>query len=494
MKPVAKSGILNGVNPVGSPPADIQAEQALLGSMLIEPAAVEAAQGIISCADLSRPTHQIIFDTAVALHGRGEPADMVTVRASLEAAGALEAVGGVAYMMSLFDAVPTAANVRHYAGIVADKARQRRAWEMAQRVIAAAEGEIADTAGFLKQIQVDLDRITQDRTLPGMMPRRRPLAERVKDMANIGPPPTDLPLLWWVLTEKSTHWLAAPSGVGKSTVAFNIVTSMAEGTELWGLPVKRPCRILYCDLESGEYILQTKLQRLYMGTPRVRGGVFFLEDFDVTAEMNGLVAFCRAHSIDLVVFDTAAKTWSLRDENDNSEVGRSVTPILETLKRAGFASLVIDHTGKNAKGARGASSKSANVDVVLELDLRGQPNVPDARIWFECHKHKLLGFPPPLTLRRIGDDQFERVDTAEAGADQAAIGPMLRCRQFVLDFLQATSDGRASFGALLGAAEAGGFTKATLHRALKSMEVEGDLLHPPRQGYALPDPFADDKC
>lgn len=472
------------------PPNDIEAEQGVLGSMMIEAAAIDAAASLVKPRDFYRPAHQLIFTAATALHERGEPVDMITLPRALKEVGEFDAVGGTAYLLSLFNTVPTAANVEHYAGIVAEKSALREAHEQFQRLANAALTEGVDPQAILKQAEQQIGRIAE-RTPVGRTgaPRRRPLAERVRDMADIGPPPTDLPLLWWVLTEKSTHWLAAPSGVGKSTVAFNIVTALAECCPLWGESVKRPCRILYCDLESGEYVLRTKLERLYMGTPRVRGGVFFLEDFDVTTEMSRMVAFCQAQAIDLVVFDTAAKTWSLRDENDNSEIGRAVTPILEALKRAGFASLVIDHTGKNAKGARGASSKSANVDVVLELDLRGQPNAQDATVWFEVHKHKLLGFPPPLVLRRIGNDRFERVEPGHGAEREEPVSKQMQCRQTIMDAL-AGVDVCLPHGTLLEVARRDGFSKATFERTIKKMCDDGDVKKK-GSGYALTDPFAE---
>ena len=318
-------------------------------------------------------------------------------------------------------------------------------------------------------------------------PKPRPIAERVVDMADIGPPPADLPLLWWVLTEGMTHWLTAPSGAGKTTLAFNIVTTLAEGGELWGEAIPRPRRTVYVDLESGLIVQQTKLEKLYLDTPRKRDGVLFLSDIELPAELAELVAFCRERAVDLVVFDTAAKTWNLRDENDNSEIGRAVTPILETLKRAGIASLVIDHTGKNGSGARGASAKTANVDVVLDVDIRGQGN--DAHVALGVTKHKLLGQRPPLVLRRLGNDRFERVEGERAGEDEEAPSRIVQCREAIVAALH-ESDAPLSYAALLSAVKSAGLGKSAFDRTLRRMKEETDV-EQGADGYRLPDPFAD---
>lgn len=139
-----------------SPPEDIVAEQSVLGSMMIEAEAVDAASALLSCADFSRPAHQQVFAAVLALRDAGRPVDMVTLPAELVRMGALDGIGGMAYLLSLFDAVPTAANVRFYAEGVAEKGRQRRLWEALQRGSAALGTGVKDSAALLMQLQSDL--------------------------------------------------------------------------------------------------------------------------------------------------------------------------------------------------------------------------------------------------------------------------------------------------------------------------------------------------
>jgi len=327
-------------------------------------------------------------------------------------------------------------------------------------------------------------------------PKRKSIAERVIDLADVQPP-GELPLLFGqYLLKGAAHWLTGATGLGKSTLLFNIACALAEGTALWGIACQQT-RILYCDTESGDTGRARKIERLYQDTPRVRGQLLFLrEPVKLPEELDELLAFVQAQSISLVVFDTARRVFSVKDENDNAEVYNRIIPTLDALKAAGVATLTLGHPSKNGNGsARGAGAQEDAGDVNLTLSMhRGEVSDADGVIALRVTKNRLLGLGiAPLLLKRIGDDQFAAVEMAESGTGkEAAMGPLLMCRQCVLDFLQATSDGKASFGELLGAAAADGFTKATLGRALKSMTEEGDLIHTPRQGYALSDPFADD--
>lgn len=120
------------------PPNSIEAEQALLGSMMIESQAVYRAVSIVKTVDFYRPTHGHIFDVVVFLTRQGQPVDIVTVQEELRSRGQLDEVGGTQYLMALLDSVPTAANVESYARIVKDKSTLRRVEAIGRQIQAAA--------------------------------------------------------------------------------------------------------------------------------------------------------------------------------------------------------------------------------------------------------------------------------------------------------------------------------------------------------------------
>lgn len=109
------------------PPHDLDAEQAVLGSMMLARTAVldviEVIDGIKQ--PFYKPAHEAVFDTMLALYANGQPLDPITVTNQLQQAGVLNKVGGRAYISSLVTAVPTAAHASHYAEVLRNKALLR---------------------------------------------------------------------------------------------------------------------------------------------------------------------------------------------------------------------------------------------------------------------------------------------------------------------------------------------------------------------------------
>jgi DnaB-like helicase N terminal domain/AAA domain len=120
------------------PPNDLAAEQCALGGMLLSSAAIPEVTQVIRSLDYYRPRHQVIHEAIVELSERGEPADPVTVGELLAKRGELERIGGAAYLHTLIESVPAAANAVYYARIVADRSERRRWIETATRITQAA--------------------------------------------------------------------------------------------------------------------------------------------------------------------------------------------------------------------------------------------------------------------------------------------------------------------------------------------------------------------
>jgi replicative DNA helicase len=118
-----------------TPPQDINAEQSVLGGMLLSKDAIADVVETLHGSDFYRPAHQTIFDVVLDLYGRGEPADAVTVAAELTKRGEIARIGGAPYLHTLISSVPTAANAGYYAKIVAERAILRRLVEAGTRIV-----------------------------------------------------------------------------------------------------------------------------------------------------------------------------------------------------------------------------------------------------------------------------------------------------------------------------------------------------------------------
>ncbi len=327
---------------------------------------------------------------------------------------------------------------------------------------------------------------------PSAAPKRKPIAERVVDLADVAPP-ADVPLLLGkYLMKGASHWLTGQTGIGKSTFVYNLVCALAEGSSLWGMDCEQT-RILYVDMESGDVGRALKVERLYLGAERVRGQLLFLrEPMRLPDELADLLAYVQAAGIRLIVFDTARRCFSVKDENDNAEVYNRVVPVLDALKQIGVATLTLGHPAKNGNGsARGAGAQEDAGDVNLSLTMhRGEVSDTDGVLALRVTKNRWLGLDvPPLYLRRIGNDQFEPMETGEAGPGET-VTQRMKCRVVLLDFLENAEARQGRHGELWKAAQEAGFGKGTFDRTLREMKTDADVFTPSTGLYALADPFA----
>ncbi|AYF76071.1 replicative DNA helicase [Nocardia yunnanensis] len=154
------------------PPHDMAAEQSVLGGMLLSKDAIADVVEVIRPGDFYRPAHTAVYDAILDLYGRGEPADPVTVAATLDRRGELKRIGGAPYLVTLTQTVPTAANAGYYAEIVAEKAILRRLVEAGTRIVqygyAGADGQ--DVAEVVDRAQAELYDVTERRSSEDFAP------------------------------------------------------------------------------------------------------------------------------------------------------------------------------------------------------------------------------------------------------------------------------------------------------------------------------------
>ena len=117
------------------PPNDIEAEQAIIGSMLTDKDAVISAIELLKPNDFYREDNKIIYEAILNLYNRSEPIDIITVRSELESMGMIDNVGGLEYLAELPEKVPTTANAMKYIKIVEEKSTLRNLIKTANEII-----------------------------------------------------------------------------------------------------------------------------------------------------------------------------------------------------------------------------------------------------------------------------------------------------------------------------------------------------------------------
>ncbi len=153
-----------------TPPQDNDAEQSVIGSMLLSKDAIADVIEAVRGTDFYRPAHEAIFEVIVDLYGRGEPADPVTVSAELQKRGELGKVGGAPYLHTLSASVPIAANAGYYAEIVREKAILRRLVNAGTRIVQwgySGEGEVDE---LVDRSQAEVYQVTDKRTAEDYAP------------------------------------------------------------------------------------------------------------------------------------------------------------------------------------------------------------------------------------------------------------------------------------------------------------------------------------
>lgn len=159
------------------PPQNIDAEQAVLGGILIDSEAITKVLEILDPSDFYRETHGEIFSAMIDLFERNEPADLVTVTNILRSQGKLDGVGGTSYLASLAESALTSANITHYAKIVHDKATLRRLIDRATEIVSKSYEDPIDVDEMLDAAEHSIFGISEIRVRPSFFP----LKEVVKD-------------------------------------------------------------------------------------------------------------------------------------------------------------------------------------------------------------------------------------------------------------------------------------------------------------------------
>jgi len=159
------------------PPQHIEAEQSVLGGILIENEAVNRVTEILDADDFYRDAHRKIYDALLNLSERDEPADLITLTNELRKSDLLDSIGGASYLASLIDSVPTAANIEYYARIVKEKAILRKLIQTSTEIITQGYEDRGDVEGFLDEAERAIFEISEKRVRPSFYPIREIVKE-----------------------------------------------------------------------------------------------------------------------------------------------------------------------------------------------------------------------------------------------------------------------------------------------------------------------------
>ncbi len=219
------------------PPHDVEAEQAVLGSMLTDKDAVISAIEILKVDDFYRTDNKSIYEAIMNLYNRAEPIDIITVKAELESLGKFEQVGGLEYLASLPDKVPTTANAIKYIKIVEEKSTLRNLIKTANEIIELGYDPTEDVSDIMEGAEKKIFNIMQNKDKKSYSPIKDVLVDsftQLEELYNRKQHITGVPSGFVELDYKTAGFhgsdlvlIAARPAMGKTAFALNIATNAA---------------------------------------------------------------------------------------------------------------------------------------------------------------------------------------------------------------------------------------------------------------------------
>ena len=347
------------------PPQNIEAEQAVLGAMLIDKEAIAKATEVLSADDFYREAHRVIFSAMLELYNKNEAVDMVTVTEILKRDNKLEDIGGIAYITSLANVVLTAANVKYHADIVAEKSVLRQLVRVSTEIAAMGYEANEDVGTMLDTAESRILEISNRKKKTDFTAINDVLMDSVQSIESLlqnkggltGLPAgfADLDKLTSGLHPSDFIILAARPSMGKTALALNIVQNVAlRAHKVIG---GEPRSVAFFSLEMSKEQLVNRMLCAEAGidSQRLRVGEMHDEDWthlwdacdtmsrakiyiDDTAGITAMDMRSRArrlkaeHGLDLIVVDYLQLMQGSGKRNNSGDRQQEVSEISRSLK------------------------------------------------------------------------------------------------------------------------------------------------------------------
>lgn len=338
-------------------PASIEAERAVLGSLMMDPEAIIKVSGFLRPTDFFRERHTRLYDAMFALSERREPIDFVTLVEELERRGQLGEIGGAAYLTDLIASTPSALYAEYYAHIVEEAAARRRMIAAAGKVAELAYSETVALEEAIDQAEQAIFAIAERRSLREMTPARTLMGQVVERIEAAGRNPDRLSGLETGLTmfdrflggfqKSDLIILAARPAMGKTSFALTIARNAANDRK----------RVAFFSLEMSKEQLGQRLlsmetaidsHRLRQGkvhedewaivmeaANRLADATLFIDDTPAVNVAHVRAAARRLYAeqgLDLIVVDYLQLMTSGQADNRHQELSR-ITKGLKALAR-----------------------------------------------------------------------------------------------------------------------------------------------------------------
>lgn len=221
-------------------PNDLLAEQAVLGSIFLDPHKIHIASEYLTKDSFFKLSHGMLFNIMQDLSDKGDPIDPVSVKSALDSIGQFEQIGGMPFLASLINAVPTSAHIEHYSKVVAEKSRARKVIEdLSQSISSVYDGQ-KDLNEILSQTEQNLSTISSEakkgfRPIIDVIDSTQSIlderSQKVGDVTGTSTGFTDFDQITTGLHEDNLIIIAARPAMGKTAFALNIAQNVAKSSD-----------------------------------------------------------------------------------------------------------------------------------------------------------------------------------------------------------------------------------------------------------------------
>ena len=230
-------------SPAGyTPPANLEAEQSVLGAILVRPEVLDEVSDLLVADDFYKEAHGRIYKTMLDLYGKNDPVDLVTVCALLKERSQLEGVGGAVFLAGLSEEVGFAVNAPYYAKLVRQKAMLRRLLDATQEIAGACLAPVDDADVFIDQAESKIFQIKESREIqaayslddlvPEEVSRIEKIFERKREILGIPSGFVDIDRLTGGWQNGDLIILAARPSHGKTALSLNMAYHAARHSQV----------------------------------------------------------------------------------------------------------------------------------------------------------------------------------------------------------------------------------------------------------------------
>ena len=357
------------------PPQNLEAEQSVLGGMLLSKNAIADVVEVLRSNDFYKPAHGTIYDVVIDLYGRGDPADVVSVMAELTRQGQLERAGGGPYLHTLVSTVPTAANAGYYAHIVAEQAILRRLVEAGTRIVQLGYSNRGDVDDTVDRAQQAIFEVTERRTsedyialgqlLQPTLDEIEAIGGRDGTMAGVPTGFADLDALTNGLHPGNLVIIAARPAVGKSTMGLDIARCAAIKNGM-------PAAIFSLEMSRNEITMRLLSAEARVNLQHMRTGRMSDDDWSRLARRMGEVAEAPLYiddSPNLTMMEIRAKARRLRQRHNLQLIVVDYMQLMSSPKRVENRQQEVSEISRSLK----LLAKELEIPVVAISQLNRSP-------------------------------------------------------------------------------------------------------------------------